>query len=157
MLSFHYPLNFYAKILSLLAGAVKAAVAINTFVIHIIEVPSTTKITQISFEAFFYFFSILICFIKRIIYLTLIFKTFCCFFILASKLVLVSLLNSGVVVIPVVLDVLFSISVAFILKVALVARLVMHRILLSTFFSIWVFFHYLSLFTESLISFLHPL
>ena len=157
MLSFHYPLNFYAKILSLLTGAVKAAVAINTFVIHIIKVPSTTKITQISFEVFFYFFSILICFIKRIIYLTLIFKTFCCFFILASKLVLVSLLNSGVVVIPVVLDVLFSISVAFILKVALVARLVMHRILLSTFFSIWVFFHYLSLFTESLISFLHPL
>ena len=55
MLSFHYPLNFYAKILSLLAGAVKAAVALNTFVIHIIEVPSTIKITQISLKLFFTF------------------------------------------------------------------------------------------------------
>ena len=53
-------------------------------------------------------------------------------FILTSKCTCINLLNSGIVIEPVLSGILFEISVTFLLKPVLVARLVMSGILLST-------------------------
>ena len=66
-------------------------------------------------------------------YFTLLARLLDTFLIFVSKLILVNLLNSGVVITLVVSGILFSVYVAFLLRAALVARLVMPGVLLSTF------------------------
>lgn len=65
-----------------------------------------------------------ICFIKCRIYLNFCRKLFAASFIHLRRLSIVNLLNSGVVIKPLVLGVLFSILLAFVLKIALACRLV---------------------------------
>ena len=63
-------------------------------------------------------------------------RPFSASFILTSKLIFVSLLNSGVVIKLLVLAILFSISIAFAFRASVVARLVIP----GTLFSISVTF-----------------
>ena len=79
-------------------------------------------ICQYTLQFFCFFFSILI---WCCIYLTLIERLFVASFILVSKFIFGNLLNSGVVIKLAVSGILFSISVAFLLRETLIARLVM--------------------------------